>query len=663
MWGDGRERLPDWLIIGQERWDQVERRNQLIVRALAGRNPRSRFLFVERPRRPRELRSWRRPMVRQVTSNVWVVQVVRPLPDGIGRRLSDRAECAQIRRAATSLGLDEPFLWTQDPRAASLVDHLPTSGVVYDLTDDWAAFEANPRRREVVRNWTETLGRRADLLIACSRSLADDARSWGAEPLLLPNAVDPPQPARPVPDALAEISQPRLGYAGTLHSARLDVGLVADAARARPDWSFVFVGPDLLARTDRERLFGGANVHHLGVCAHSDVRSYLEGFDIGLLPNLVTEFTRSLDPLKTYEYLAAGLPVIATPAGIPDELAPHVNLATTPEAFVRRAEDALRDDDGTRAKARRDAVADQTWDARAAEVERALGLMPSPPRTSEVSAVIVSFNTRDLLERCLTDLGAQDGVAVQTIVVDNGSTDGSPAMVRERFPGVELVALSENVGFARANNLAFERSRGEYVLLLNSDAFLHPDALRALIAAAIRNPQAGAVGARLLNPDGTLQRSAWPFPDPVRILLEAFGIHRLLRRTRFYEDLGVWAHDEERAVDFVIGACILLRADALAEVGGFDEQFWMYGEEADLERRLTDRGWSVILTPAANASHVGSASTTDSTVRIRHFYAGQRRFLRKHRGTGAWWVARFALLVGSVLRGRWRTAWVSVTLR
>lgn len=308
-------------------------------------------------------------------------------------------------------------------------------------------------------------------------------------------------------------------------------------------------------------------------------------------------------------------------------------------------------------------MANETWEARAVEIERALGVRSPEPTTSEVSVVIASFNTRELLERCLGDLEAQAAAALQTIVVDNASSDGSQEMVRERFPEVELIELPENVGFARANNLAFERCRGEYVLLVNSDTFLHPGGLSEMVAAARRHPRAAAIGARLLNADGTLQRSAWPFPDPARLLLEAFGLHRLLRRTPFYEDLGTWPHDGERSVDFVIGACLLLRTEALREVAGFDERFWMYGEEADLQRRLVARGWSAIFAPKAEAIHVGGASEMASMRRLRHFYAGQRRFLLKHRGRGGWPTARFALLIGSCLRGRWRAAWVALSLR
>jgi N-acetylglucosaminyl-diphospho-decaprenol L-rhamnosyltransferase len=210
--------------------------------------------------------------------------------------------------------------------------------------------------------------------------------------------------------------------------------------------------------------------------------------------------------------------------------------------------------------------------------------------------------------------------------------------------------------------LAFERCAGRYVLLLNSDAFLHPRSLRELVAALERHPTAGVVGARLLNLDGSLQRSAWPFPHASRIALEALGLHRPLRRLGLIDDLGTWKHDEEREVDFLIGACLLLRREALLEVLGFDEAFWLYGEEADLQRRLSRRGWSTVLAPTAVVTHVGGASSAESLNRLRHFYGGQRAFLKKHGPPYAWSVARISLVVGSVLRRRWKVIRVAMEL-
>lgn len=654
-------RLPDWLIIGQEAWDEHERRNQLLVGALAARHPRTRFLFAELPLRPRSLRRWRLPYPQMVAPNVWKIRAIRPTP-GTGRlgRVGDRIECAQLRRALRALGIERPALWTQDPRAAALVDHLPVERIVYDLTDDWAAFETDPVRRAAVQRRIESLAARAEVVLACSRPLADAARAWSARVEYLPNAVEPPGPASTPPAYLDALPRPRLGYAGTLHSSRLDVALLAQAAALRPEWSFALLGPDQLEPGDRERLLGLSNVHHLGVCPHTAVRAHLEAFDICLVPHRITEFTRSLDPLKLYEYLAAGRPVISTPTGNTPDLESHLAFAATPEDLVAEADRALAQDSPELASARRSAVAGQNWEARARNVERVLGVTSGAIPEAQVCAVIVSYNTRDLLERCLEDLHTQADVDVQAVVVDNGSSDGSVGLVHERFPEATVIQLHENVGFARANNVAFKRCRGEFVLLLNSDAFLAPRALTALVAAARRHPQAGAIGPRLHNPDGTLQRSAWPFPRASRLLLEAFMLHRPLRRLGVLEDLGTWPHDEERSVEFLAGACLLMRADALAEVCGFDEKFWLYGEEADLQRRLTTRGWGVVFTPTASATHVGAASSVLSNARLRHFYSGQRRFLTKHGGPLSWPLARLALLIGSVLRARWGAARVAV---
>jgi GT2 family glycosyltransferase len=122
------------------------------------------------------------------------------------------------------------------------------------------------------------------------------------------------------------------------------------------------------------------------------------------------------------------------------------------------------------------------------------------------------------------------------------------------------------------------------------------------------------------------------------------------------EDLGTWRHHEERTVDLLVGACLLVRAVAFAEVDGFDEAFWLYFEEVDLQRRLSLRGWRVVFTPTARVTHVGSASSRSSTSKLSDFYDGQRRFFRKHGTSVSWPTARVALLVGSLLRGRWGSA-------
>jgi GT2 family glycosyltransferase/glycosyltransferase involved in cell wall biosynthesis len=658
------DRFPDLLCIGQEDWDEVERRNQLLVLALARRNAGMRVLFTELPLRPRSLVRLRRIRPREVARNVFSIRTVRPLPDrsAAAARLNDRLEARQLRRALRTLGIERPLLWTQDPRAASLVDLLELDGVLYDLTDDWAAFEQNPARRTAAEARITALGRRARLVLACSRPLEEQARTWNVPLAYVPNAVEPAGLPETEPSELMKLPRPRLGYAGTLHDARLDVELLAEAAQLRPDASFVLLGPDLLREESRATLRALPNVHFLGVRPRPRVRAYLEALDVCLVPHRVDDFTRSLDPLKLYEYLAAGRPVVSTPTGNAPELAEHVKVAATAAELVAAAEQAIAEDDPAAAERRRLAVAGATWEARAEQVEEALGTESSTQHASapDVSAVVISFGTRELLGRSLEALESQADVTLETIVVDNGSTDGSPELVRECFPRVKLLELGENTGYARANNLGIDAARGRAVLLLNSDCFLARGALAELVSALERHPEAAAVGPRLLNPDGTLQRSAWPFPRPARLLLEALLLHRPLRRLGLLEDLRTWGHDEERPVDFLVGACLLVRAEALAEVGGFDETFWFYGEEADLCRRLARRGWQVVLAPEARAVHIGGASARSATARLRLFYGGQNRFLRKHAGRSGAVIGRLALVVGSLLRGRFRVAGVAL---
>lgn len=225
-----------------------------------------------------------------------------------------------------------------------------------------------------------------------------------------------------------------------------------------------------------------------------------------------------------------------------------------------------------------------------------------------VSIVIVSFNAREHLERCLR---AVAGGAHEVVVVDNASADGSPELVREQFPSVRLVELPENVGFGAANNVGMETAAGDLFLLLNSDAWPAGDAIARLADFAEANPRAGVVGPRLRNPDGSLQHSVRGWPTPWRLATEYFFLRRLGRRTRalnaFYG--AGFDHESVRSVEVVKGAVMLVRREAYAAVGGFDPDYFMYGEEMDLCYRVRRAGWDVVFDPDAEFVHVGGVST------------------------------------------------------
>jgi N-acetylglucosaminyl-diphospho-decaprenol L-rhamnosyltransferase len=273
-----------------------------------------------------------------------------------------------------------------------------------------------------------------------------------------------------------------------------------------------------------------------------------------------------------------------------------------------------------------------------------------------VSIVIVSFNSREHLERCLGEVA---GGAHEVVVVDNSSSDGSQALVREQFPSVTLVELEENLGFGAANNVGMDAARGDLFLLLNSDAWPVGDAIERLEAFAAARPRAGIVGPRLSNPDGSLQRSVRGWPTPWRLATEYLFLRRLGRRTRalnaFYG--AGFDHESVRVVEVVKGAVMLVRRDAYEATGGFDPSFFMYGEEMDLCFRVGRAGWEVVFDPGAEFVHVGGVSTgarwgerpSFGPMR-REQLRGHLRFVAKHEGARSAERARHVLAAGLRLR-------------
>jgi len=264
---------------------------------------------------------------------------------------------------------------------------------------------------------------------------------------------------------------------------------------------------------------------------------------------------------------------------------------------------------------------------------------------NDVSVVVVTYNAMPWLEQCLESVRG-----VETVVVDHGSTDGTLELVRERFPEVPLVE-EENRGLAFGWNTGVERTTGRYVLLLNADAWLDPDALDALVAFADARPDAAVVGPRLRFPDGRLQRSVRGFPTLWRLATEFLFLRRLAPGTRalnaFYG--AGFDHGEVREAEVVMGAVWLVRRAAIEQVGPADDAFFLFSEETDWAYRFREAGWKVVFFPGAGATHVYAAS--HKGLLFVENLRGQLRFLRKHRGDAYAERARTLLLVALRLRG------------
>jgi hypothetical protein len=248
---------------------------------------------------------------------------------------------------------------------------------------------------------------------------------------------------------------------------------------------------------------------------------------------------------------------------------------------------------------------------------------------------------------------SSDGLDFEIIVIDNASSDGSAEMTAEKYPGVKLVRNRMNVGFAAACNLAFKHSNGRYFLLLNSDTIVQGNALGTLLQFMEEHPEAGAAGCRLLNKDGTLQRSCSRFPGIMTELFDALYLSKLFPKSKLLAaySMSFWDFDEVREVDFAGGSCLMVRREAIGEVGLLDEGYFMYTEEADWCYRMKRRGWKVYYVPGASVIHLGGSSARRYGSQILiHLYSSRNRFVSKHRGKGFALVHRGVVILGALCR-------------
>jgi N-acetylglucosaminyl-diphospho-decaprenol L-rhamnosyltransferase len=272
--------------------------------------------------------------------------------------------------------------------------------------------------------------------------------------------------------------------------------------------------------------------------------------------------------------------------------------------------------------------------------------------TVDVSVIIVNWNTRELLRDCLASLYDTAGaVRVETIVVDNASTDGSAEMVRRSFPQARLLVNRRNMGFAAANNQGLAIAHSRYALLLNSDTVVLPGALAAMARYMDAHPCVGALGPRLLNADRSLQSSARDFPRPGPTALAVLEVDHwpladgLARRYERRTSLHGSDHRRTREVDWLMGACLLLRRDAIARVGGLDEGYFFFAEEMDLCYRLRQLGWRVVFLAAAEIVHLGGQSSARvPAARVVWHYAGLLRFYQRHYTRAAQVILRGAII-------------------
>lgn len=273
---------------------------------------------------------------------------------------------------------------------------------------------------------------------------------------------------------------------------------------------------------------------------------------------------------------------------------------------------------------------------------------------TDISLVIVNWNTRDLLKDCLESVvRTVHDLSYETIVVDNASNDGSVAMLQDHFPQVVIIANDENRGFGAANNQAFQVMAGRYALLLNTDAMLTEGAVRELYTFMESHPEAGMTCGQLLNRDGTKQNSIAAFPTLFTLLMNISLLEYLLPGkypSKRYE------HRQPIAVDSGVGACLMVRKEAMDAVGWFDERYFFFFEETDWAYRMRRGGWKVYHVPTARVYHLQGQSIGPDTRSRIEFYRSRYQFFRK------WHSLPYYSLIRLVIFGRLLINWFFTAL-
>ncbi len=373
------------LFISLEHWDNVWRRNQIVCAQLLKRHPDAEILWVGPP-----TDLWNLHGIKSVNAplgtifqpagkelKLYALKPYKPLPNVIGRQLNEKLFKHALSSAMKNLGWKNYITWVNNQSYCHLLPATNSTQLIYDITDDWTHSSVPPHILAQVKADDEWMLSNADEVIVCSEDLYKNKRERCKSIHLIRNGVklDPY-----LPEALASYQVPAemklsgsiAGYIGTLHEDRLDVELVAQVAAKLPDVQLVFIGPNSLSAENTRRLEDLTNVHLLGSKPYEQLPSYMKAFDICITPHVVSSFTESLDPIKMYEYMATGKPIVSTACAGFRDLRDLILIAEGPDQFSHCVVEAIKENSQERVDARVRWASEQTWDKRVDAIEKIL---------------------------------------------------------------------------------------------------------------------------------------------------------------------------------------------------------------------------------------------------------------------------------------------------
>ena len=532
-------------------------------------------------------------IIEKLEERIFICQLNLPVPHPI---IYEQI-ASQDQTIALQKGLNAFLDSIDSVQVVSMIDHpfwrsiamsIPGSLMVYDCMDDHGGFSNNANS---ILEEEEKLLIEADMVVTTSAPLSEKIGKK-RENVLVRNAGESKWFSE-APEKLAyETEKPVIGYYGAI-SEWFDMGLVVKAAKAYPNYEFVLVGSTFMC--DTRKAEKQKNIHFIGEVPYEKLKEYLYAFDVCMIPFKLIELIQCTNPVKMYEYLASGKPVVATNMPEVRAVGEHVFVAKNEQEFISYIQLALDEkDDKEKIRSRRSFALENQWENRVNDLDKAI--LSSFPK---VSVVVLTYNNLDFTKACLHSLDQYTNYPNwDLIIVDNASSDGSQDYLKEYVQGrdnTKLILNEKNSGFSAGNNIGIEESNGEYVVILNNDTYVTKGWMLDLVRHFRRDPSLGLVGPVTNN-----------IGNEAKIDINYSNMEEMERFSREYTS----NHIRERIyVDTVAFFCVAIKREVIEKVGLLDEDFGRgFFEDDDYCIRARNAGYKIAIADDVFVHHHLSAS-------------------------------------------------------